>query len=618
MHLSPQQYGWPGAQPGHPQAVGGMAHAAPFGHYAYTAAPPTSPGFQQPFGAAAQGGPLMGSMGAWSPKQAMYGAHGMSPGMPFDPSAYMAAAASPFQVTYAPQPNMISPMPAAPDPVEQFMLELGIHRTEQVHLGFIAEYGMENDVLPSRWSINSDPSTGLTYYSDNDAATTSWDNPLTPCLQRIVLIGRQYLQAPRLGYFDEQKQALWEEHKAELAGWQEVADEEGRTYYANNTTGATKWHDPREETQFFYELETQMLDAMHDSLPPPEEEVELPCFGGGGGGGGSPTQPQLYSNGAEVLTLSDSGSARPDSPGLSPISPNSSGSHARMRNRDQEAADLKERQERSEFKCTFEKMWEAFEYIDYVYRDEREAQFLLFTRKLKERRLRKRQKEKEEYERKFGEAWRLQQEMIDEQRREEEARKKALADAEEERREREFREQQEEERRLEAEARAQAQEARRKAEEARLKMEAEEKAREAERKRLAAEEAARKREAEQRRREEEKAAETRLKKETFLQRLKDAAEGHDLVAMNEILAEGEAAGSADELLQPVREARVAEIALRRAKAWKAREAKEKLAKDFKTAKEAQEFGGSVLSAQWKAAVREVAKPFSFDEQDALA
>ena len=78
-------------------------------------------------------------------------------------------------------------------------------------------------------------------------------------------------------------------------------------------------------------------------------------------------------------------------------------------------------------------------------------------------------------------------------------------------------------------------------------------------------------------------------------------------------------------LQPLREALQEVQELRRAALLKARKAQEKLANDFKTAKEAQarpflvlksslkeDFGGPVLAAQWRAAVKEVQKPFDID------
>ena len=50
-----------------------------------------------------------------------------------------------------------------------------------------------------------------------------------------------------------------------------------------------------------------------------------------------------------------------------------------------------------------------------------------------------------------------------------------------------------------------------------------------------------------------------------------------------------------------------ELQSRQAGAADVRKKQEELAAQFKTSKEAQEFGGAVLAAQWRAAAREVAK-----------
>merc|ERR1712113_352605 len=82
----------------------------------------------------------------------------------------------------------------------------------------------------------------------------------------------------------------------------------------------------------------------------------------------------------------------------------------------------------------------------------------------------------------------------------------------------------------------------------------------------------------------------------------------DVDTLKAAIADGEKAGLIDEL-EPVRKALEEEVKRRRAAVVNARKAAEKLASEFKTAKEAQDFGGAILAAQWRAAVKEVSKPF---------
>merc|ERR1719382_459577 len=79
--------------------------------------------------------------------------------------------------------------------------KLGITQEEEADFGWIAELGLQTP-LPPRWQDETDPSTGCTYYVDQDAKTSTWDNPLIPFLQRIVDVGRDYLAAPSPDYFE--------------------------------------------------------------------------------------------------------------------------------------------------------------------------------------------------------------------------------------------------------------------------------------------------------------------------------------------------------------------------------------------------------------------------------
>ncbi|CAK8994386.1 unnamed protein product, partial [Durusdinium trenchii] len=121
----------------------------------------------------------------------------------------------------------------------------------EAYFGWIAEYGLQADVLPSRWSMHVEPQTGRLYYVNSEDGSSSWENPLTEsCLRPVIDIGRGYLQAPSDGYFEEQKMALWAAHKHNLEGWHGPhVDEDGREYYANSELNVSSWQDPREETQ---------------------------------------------------------------------------------------------------------------------------------------------------------------------------------------------------------------------------------------------------------------------------------------------------------------------------------------------------------------------------------
>merc|ERR1740130_1835019 len=54
------------------------------------------------------------------------------------------------------------------DPVDVFIQELGILPEEDGHFGWIAEYGLQSEVMPPRWTMQTDPSTGRAYYVDGD------------------------------------------------------------------------------------------------------------------------------------------------------------------------------------------------------------------------------------------------------------------------------------------------------------------------------------------------------------------------------------------------------------------------------------------------------------------
>jgi hypothetical protein len=87
----------------------------------------------------------------------------------------------------------------------------------------------------------------------------------------------------------------------------------------------------------------------------------------------------------------------------------------------------------------------------------------------------------------------------------------------------------------------------------------------------------------------------------------------NIAAMRAAIAEGEAIGFQLEL-EPMQKALEDELSKRLAQAQEERAKQEKLAGEFASAKEAQDFGGSVLVAQWRAAVAEVTKPLTISEE----
>jgi len=282
-----------------------------------------------------------------------------------------------------------------------------------------------------------------------------------------VEIGRLFLRAPSDGFFEEQRQALWDRHKQELECWHgPLEDEEGRPYFANSSLGTTAWEDPRVETQFHWELERTLLEALEQSLPAMSVDDELPVFGARArfeeptGYAQSCDSYPLYADQTiypqQQLWTHDEMQGRVQSPLL------------RMaRERTDTARINRDVAAKSDQQQTYKKMIEALNSIDYIRKDEAEAQRMLISRHLRERLDRIRSHEKEQHEAQYGEAWRRSVEAMEAAKREEEVHKKAMADSEEACRAEQFRQRCEEERhaaevrRLEDEERQAAEEARR-------------------------------------------------------------------------------------------------------------------------------------------------------------
>merc|ERR1719163_2334405 len=93
------------------------------------------------------------------------------------------------------------------DQVLAFMRQLCILPAEEADFGWIAELGLQSP-LPTGWEACTDPNTGYTYYA-NSTGASSWENPLVPALQRVVGIGRQYLQNKYEGFFEDARNLLW-------------------------------------------------------------------------------------------------------------------------------------------------------------------------------------------------------------------------------------------------------------------------------------------------------------------------------------------------------------------------------------------------------------------------
>lgn len=482
------------------------------------------------------------------------------------------------------------------DAAGEFMQMLGIDPSEDVYFGWIAEYGLQSEALPPRWASGVDAQTGRIYYVNTDDGTSTWENPLCNALRTVIDIGRFYLQAPGDGVFEEQKMQLWQQHKQDLEGWHGPhVDEEGREYFANSELGVSSWQDPRQETQHIFEVQSNLLDALEEMLPGyVDTQGELPGFG---------LLDRRPRSMLEVRGNSFSMDSQPTSPGRSPT-PQRSVSSPDLSKKHQQLTAKMEKPEPT-FQELRGSLLQTLETFFYIYRDDEESQHLLIQRKLKERRLR-RQRLDEEERRKLNQELEEMKRQEEERRQEEEARREAQAAAERAKREAEEQRKREEERKAEEERqRIHAEEQRRRADAERRAEEARrEEARAAEEARLrkVAEEDARNREKEIR--------------ERILGSLAELAQSRDGYVLRTAIAEGESVGLKEELA-PLRSALAEVDELRKAALLKARKAQEKLAGDFKTAKEAQDFGGPILAAQWRAAVKEVAKPFVMPDRKSV-
>lgn len=476
------------------------------------------------------------------------------------------------------------------DAVELFLQELGIQDYERVHFGWLAEYGLQEDALPPGWTSHTDSATGRIFFADTESNTTSWENPIADCLRRTIELGRIYLSAPAETFFEDQMELLWDQHKQELEGWHgPMTDNAGQHYFINSSTGVSSRKDPRANTQFFWEVERTVLQTFQENLVAPEPEG-LPSFG--------LSDDNLLErlNSVEQYAFDQGDGVRPQTGGRR-------AGQQMMLDMARERTEQAGRVHREDLKCVYKEMIKSLNSIDFVVKDEAEAQRMIMSRKFRERRDQKRRKEQEEHERRFGQEWLQSLQAMEAASREAEARRKAEADMAEARRAELFRQQIEEQQRMEDERRRE---------------DGERKASEEERSRLLAEKAALlhakvagqvAHEDSQR-----KAEEARKAREDLIARIREAVHNKNAERLRSLMLEAEAAGLQQEL-EPLRRVLQQELAFRRTAALKARRAAEKLVADYASAKEAQDVGGPTLAAQWRAAVKEVAKPFD-EEQSA--
>jgi len=186
-------------------------------------------------------------------------------------SGAFAFGGGPLAGTYLHMANVQQNSEAQEIQLQDLKQALGIVTPDDEELyAWIAEYGLQDDALPPKWSRHTDAVSNAAYYSCEDSDVTVWENPLTPHLKHIIETGRSYMQSPNENFFEEQKVLLWHHHKLELDDWHgPLTDSEGRNYFVNSSSGKTSVHDPREHTQYIFELECSVLDRLQDVLPAP-------------------------------------------------------------------------------------------------------------------------------------------------------------------------------------------------------------------------------------------------------------------------------------------------------------------------------------------------------------
>jgi len=241
------------------------------------------------------------------------------------------------------------------------MAELGIEPCEEDEFAWIAEVGLQT-APPSRWVSRYDSVTCATYFVDTDTQISTWDNPLLCHLRKVVDVGRMYLLSPQDSLFEEQKQMIWGEHKADLEGWHgPIEDGEGNSYFVNSKDGISSWQDPRIGSQYVFDVQCGLLRHM-ENIMAIEEQDDDGFFGGG--------TPWETEDGAQVMTVEGCTVPRAK-PGRKV---------ARVNRAMDQAEDIS---------FTLRRMGTEAEWLHDTRRNEEEVQRLRLIRKVEERRVRK-------------------------------------------------------------------------------------------------------------------------------------------------------------------------------------------------------------------------------------
>lgn len=290
-------------------------------------------------------------------------------------------AAARMQQGGAPTPHEAAGGSPGSAAVTQFMKQLGIMPGEEADLAWVAELGLQSPVPPG-WECHQDPSTGYTFYVDTATQASTWENPLTPALQKVVEVARTYLDmpSPTENFFAEQKELLWQDHKGDLESWHgPYTANNGSTYFVNSSTGVTSATDPREDTQYIYDLQCSFLDSLAEVLPPPGGEPGTP--GRHWGGADTPSRaPQP----PDILVLDDV------TPPLSPVSAGVAGETTPRRRLNALMS------VQVDHKSTFDKMRKQAELLWAMQSDEHEVQRLALAKHAKRRKAKLERRQRQE------------------------------------------------------------------------------------------------------------------------------------------------------------------------------------------------------------------------------
>lgn len=266
-----------------------------------------------------------------------------------------------FHTAYSRRTNSTNGSGVDAETLALFMADIGIEPWEEDEFSWIAEVGLLTP-LPPRWSSQHDSDSGAMYFVDTDTQTSTWEHPLAPHLARVVEVGRMHLRNPVEGLFEEQKQVLWSEHKAELDCWHgPIHDDHGNYYFMNSRDGISSWQDPRLGAQYIYDIQCSLLRHLQGILAAEEQDETMGDFGGG--------TPWEAEDGAQVLTLE----------GM-PVSKNNPGQKVTRISRSMAQT--------MDHTPTLVRMGSTVEWLNDTQQTEEEVQRLRLIRKVEERRMR--------------------------------------------------------------------------------------------------------------------------------------------------------------------------------------------------------------------------------------